>query len=192
MRRSIRSKRLAAVAKTLNLAYQPKVKRAELPSEKLPFDPGNMRIRLRHFFIISEAPLPFMVYDYTYVKRQGSRRETVALFDLRQVGLPGFRLSEITWRERINRAMGIKVTLLAEREDFSSKYCLNGRRAEEIVALFEAELLDYLSNSKGWSISVWQGKVSICKGSGYLSRHHCKDFIAGAQEIAGMLARNQR
>lgn len=155
------------------------------------FDRGHSR-RAKNVMTGQTGGRPVTLLDHQYTIRSGknstTHRQTVAVFE-NLGGLPDFSLEPENVFHKIATALGYQDIDFDEHPEFSRHYLLRGADEAAIRAVFNADLLAFLSQEHGWTVQSVGGAVAVLRASKRCDPGQAPAFLADCLRIASKLSR---
>jgi hypothetical protein len=155
------------------------------------FDRGSGR-QARNVMTGRSGGRPAALFDHQYTIRSGknntTHRQTVVVFD-GFAGLPDFSLGPEHFFHKIATALGYQDIDFDEHPEFSQHYLLRGADEAAIRAVFNTDVLAFLSQERGWTVQSVGGAVAVLRANRRCDPGQAPAFLADSLRIASKLSR---
>lgn len=155
------------------------------------FDRGHSR-KAKNVMKGQAGGRPVTLTDYQYTissgKNSHTHRQTVAVFES-VTGLPEFDLSPENVLHMLATAFGYQDIDFDNHPEFSKSYLLRGTDEAAVRAVFNDDLLAFLSQERGWTAQSKGGALAIFRASRRCKPGETPAFLADCLRIASKLSR---
>ena len=187
-----RSQDLEHVAQELGLQFQAEEEKAPLPDRTFDTLPLFRRSRRRTHFLCGRRALGEMfLADVRVGSGKNSYTQTVACFHLAERRLPAFELSPESWAHKIAQAFGYKDIDFESSPEFSKNYLLRGEDEDAVRGLFGADLRNFFTGEKGWTVEGAGDWLCAYRHIRTVSPKDIRSFLEQAEAVAQQFARGR-
>jgi len=187
-----RSQDLARVAQELGLQFQAEEEKAALPDRGFDALPLFQQSRSRSNFVHGRRALGEMfLADVRVGSGKQSYTQTAACFHLAGRRLPAFELSPESWAHKIAQAFGYKDIDFESSPEFSKSYLLRGEDEAAVRELFGADLLNFFTGEKGWTVVGAGDWLCVYRHARTVGAKDIRSFLEQAEAVAQPFARGR-
>ncbi len=155
------------------------------------FDRGHSR-KAKNVMTGQAGGRPVTPFDHQYTissgKNSHTHRQTVALFE-GTGSLPAFSLGPENFFHKIATSLGYQDIDFDEHPEFSQHYLLRGADEAAIRTVFNADILAFLSQERGWTVQAAGGAMLVMRAAKRCDPGQAPAFLADCLRIATKLAR---
>ena len=158
---------LKQIAADRQLSFERKMRFSTLPVGLLKFDIFQKKSfkRIRNIFRIQDAEIPgeIMMFDFTYTHKDDLefKRTTILTWKSLEMDLPKFHLKPKNVMMKLGALFVTSEEEFQEHPQFFRNYKVEGEHRDAINYALKPEVLEFLSEEKGWSIEG-NGRYLLC------------------------------
>jgi hypothetical protein len=183
---------LARAAAELGFQFETEETKVPLPNQDFENLPLFGRARNRENFLFGRRSTgAVFLADVRVGSGKSSYSQTVACFHLAERRLPAFDLSPEHWAHKIAQAFGYKDIDFESSPEFSKHYLLRGEDEDAVRRLFGADLLNFFTGEKGWTVEGADNWLCIYRHARTVSAKDIRSFLEQAEAVAQPFARSR-